>query len=181
MNSYTVHLGIDLEGDWRYILNDIKANSKFEAFTIAITKYFNNKSMKDIQHVLWSCGNIFNIKNILLEYYKIDNMYIKTLLTMDSYNILVRWNMMKYYIKIYKESSRISDDESYEKLNINITPFIKRLKVCDIKFLKLVYQKKWMTMDISIYNPPVTVSKIAKYRILRKIRNTIYQHILRLV
>ena len=172
--------------DTTYWVDTIKANSDFEARIIFLYRHMHYDVLNDsIMSIVYSC----NVTNILKHYYKIDKQYIDTVEShLQPIEIICYWRK-EYFVEQKAKSVNGSNIVFYTFLISNIKhstlSFLDMLRLKDRKFIKQMMKLKCFNIrvfdiDYQEWGVISTVTFVAINRILKKIRNTLYWHILRL-
>lgn len=193
---------VNMPGLWRDPVI-IKAKSQFEAKYIYIKNvkaaliniYYN----KHHEHY-----DVFNIRNILTNYYGVEQRYINCILesTHGFWLIDISLNLKYCQYKINGNYHYLSDaipllckkypDCEYliknlydskiveEIFHADKQSFIYKLTDASFKNIKDIIQNNYLNIKCTIYHINNDLNPITIFRILKKIQNTNYKHILRM-
>lgn len=163
----------------REIVVNISANSEFEAIVIFLYNKFSH-SIEYSRSISYAC----NTKNILKYYYKLEEKYI---------DYEIKYHMSPVDIVCYwVDDGKYSPKQRLSKILPNmdifkIPSFISMLRIKNKKFIKHAIHSQFFNIKIcqlmskSVLTPITKITFITINRILKKISNTQYWYILRML
>ena len=133
-------------------------------------------------------GHIININNILLKYYKVNPIYIRYIKDkLPEYIYVAHWTEVKQYIKEYINDGYMGPEfdsiltDFLNNYNIKIPNIIDVIELKNDKVIGSMISNGYFNIQVHKYNPTTKITYFTLKRLSKKIKNSNYWNILRLL